>query len=89
MRLEANGFLPATAYDFDRAVMTLARVVEAKRDEMKDKLVSLPSSPPKGSHVIQVPRYTMMELLFDAEGVDTDPASPPSAALSHLPTSLL
>lgn len=89
MRLEANGHSPATAYDFDRAVMSLARVIENRRDETIDKIVSAPASPPKGSTVIQVPKFSMLELLFDAEDALDDVTVPPSEALSHLPTALL
>lgn len=90
MRLEANGHSPATAYDFDRAVMSLARVIENRREELMDKIVSVPKAPPKGSTVIQVPRYTMMELLFDGdEDAPIEGTVPPSEELSHLPTALL
>lgn len=90
MRLEANGHSPATAYDFDRAVMSLARVIENRREEMVDKVVSAPKAPPKGSTVIQVPKYTMLQLLFDTdEDAPVEGTLPPSEALSHLPTALL
>lgn len=90
MRLEANGYSPATAYDFDRAVMSLARVIENRREELVDKIVSTPKAPPKGSHIIQVPKFTMLELLFETdEDAGIDEALPPSEALSHLPTALL
>ncbi len=90
MRLEANGYSPTTAYDFDRAVMSLARVIENRRDELVDKVVSMPKAPPKGSTVIQVPKYTMFQLLFDVdEDAPGDVTLPASEALSHLPTALL
>ncbi|MGI8404982.1 MAG: hypothetical protein ACR2OE_09515 [Thermomicrobiales bacterium] len=89
MRLEANGYSPGTAYDFDRAVMSLARVIENRRDETVDKVVSAQKSPPKGSTIIQVPKFTMMELLFDTEDMGIDQTLPSSEALSHLPTALL
>lgn len=90
MRLEANGYSPATAYDFDRAVMSLARVIENRRDELVDKVVSAPKAPPKGSTIIQVPKYTMLELLFDVdEDAPGDVTVAPSETLSHLPTALL
>lgn len=90
MRLEANGYSPATAYDFDRSVMSLARVIENRRDELVDKVVSAPNAPPKGSTVIQVPKYTMLQLLFETdEDAPGDVTFPPSEALSHLPTALL
>lgn len=70
--------------------MSLARVIENRREELVDKIVSAPASPPKGSTIIQVPKYTMMELLFDGdEDAPVDGTVPPSEALSHLPTALL
>jgi hypothetical protein len=90
LRLEAKGFSAGTAYDFDRAVMTLARVVDARQKETVDTLKPEPKKAPKGMVRAQKPKYTMMQLLYDEpdeELADGDASVPES--LRNLPTALL
>lgn len=86
-----QGWSAATAYDFDRAVMTLARVINARREETVERIVTAPNAPPKGQTVKQVPKYSMRQLLADVADDDdlTDDTGPLPDALRDLPTALL
>lgn len=89
-----NRFSAATAYDFDLAVMKLARVIEARSQETIETWETPPKPPVKGQVPVRKPKYTLAELLFekvDGDGTgapgEIDPAE--DDALSHLPAALL
>ena len=87
MGLEAAGFSPATAYDFDRAVALLGRVIEGKLQETVEELVQERKAPPNGKTIAHKPKYTMRDLLYDAvEDDDADDDAPLPLSLLHLPT---
>ena len=50
-----------------------------------------PPNPPKGMTRTQVPKYSMLDLLFDRpqEPDPRDDTTPPLPELAHLPTALL
>lgn len=88
MRLEASGFSAATAFDFDRAVATLGRVIDAKmRETTPVKVTALPA-PEKGKAWGEQPKYTLRQLLYDATEDESwrDDDAPVPDALAHLPT---
>lgn len=93
MRLETAGFLPATSYDFDRAVMLMGRVIDGKRQETVEVIEPAPKSLPKGQVSRQKPKYTMLDLLFDRpdvrDGVEDGGDVLADEMLSHLPTAML
>jgi hypothetical protein len=90
LRLEAKGFSAGIAYDFDRAVMTLARVVDARQKETVDTLEPEPGKTPKGMVRVQKPKYTMMQLLYDPLDHEPDGGDAPvPESLRNLPTALL
>ncbi len=87
------GYSGPTRYDFDRSVMTLARVIENRSKETDTVWVDPPKPPTKGQVPVQKLRYTLAELLFEPTG-DQDPnvSQDPDIAddsLAHLPAALL
>ena len=94
LRLERSGFSAATAYDFDRSVAMLGRVIDNKLKETVKRHVSKPPDPPKGMVVEHVPKYTLRQLLYDVQDDGEDERwreddTPAPDALQHLPTSFL
>lgn len=88
MDLRESGVSGPTRYAFNRAVMSLGRIIDARLQET-DR-ASEPDGPkaPTGSHWTQKPRYTLNQLLYDGpgDGADVDESGPVPASLANLPT---
>jgi hypothetical protein len=88
MQMTANGYSAPTAYDFDLAVMALARVIEARSEETDDVLQTARKTP--AGHVwVPKRRYQLSTLLTPPKDGETDhdhDDAPPLPALSFLPT---
>lgn len=90
MEMRQAGISGPTRYDFDRAVMTLARVIDARSQETAEVLEPLPKSAPKGQHYARKPKYTMAELLFPDPAETPDDATPDTDPIfAHLPASMI
>lgn len=94
LRLESSGFSAATAYDFDRSVAMLGRVIDAKLKETVPVQVPSLRQPEKGKQWGEEPKYTLRQLLYDVQDDGEDERwreddTPAPDALQHLPTSFL
>ena len=94
MGMAEAGYSQATRYSFNKAVATLSRRIEVKSQETVERLVTAPPQPPKGMTRTQVPKYKMLDLLYDRPA-EVDPRDddrgekPPLPELDFLPTANL
>lgn len=86
LRLEEHGFSDVTAYQFDKAVATLANRIDQKSRETVPVKVKALDDPGKGMAWGQQPKWTMRQLLTDGAGDESEDEGPLPDAILSLPT---